>query len=253
MKVSIITVCLNSAEAIEDCIESVSKQTHPDIEHIIIDGSSTDGTVEIINTHKDKIFKFVSEPDDGIYNAMNKGIKVSRGDVVTTLNSDDMYASRNIVHQMSEFIEKHKFDAAYGDLVYVDRDNIEKVTRYWKAGYYQKGAFRYGWTPPHPTFFCRRGLFEKYGFFDRRFKIAADFELMLRFIEKNRIKFGYLPKVIVKMRRGGRANILNGIIRGNLEIMKSFRLNNICFPPLFFAHKLITKISQLFKRPRLLL
>jgi len=248
MKLSMITVCFNSVETIEDTLTSILCQSHEDIEHIVIDGGSTDGTLEIIDRYKDKIAKVISEPDKGIYDAMNKGIRLSTGDIVATLNSDDVYADQTIVSQMVEFIQNNGLDAAYGDLVYIDHNNSDHVTRFWKAGEYKRGAFYYGWVIPHPTFFCRKQVFEKYGYFNEKFQVAADFELLLRFIEKHQIKVGYLPKVIVKMRTGGKANVLRGIIRGNWEIIRSFRLNNLRLSPWFFILKPATKISQLFTR-----
>ena len=249
MKVSIITVVFNGVLTVEDCIKSVRLQTYPDIEHIIIDGGSTDGTLGILAKYHGQISKYLSEPDKGIYNAMNKGIKLSTGDIVATLNSDDVYADETIVGQMVEFMQNNGLDAAYGDLVYVDRNNIDRIARFWKAGVYKKGAFCYGWVMPHPTFFCQKKIFEKYGYFNEQFQTAADFELMLRFIERYQIKVGYLPKLIVKMRAGGKANVLRGIIRGNCEIIRSFRLNALRLSPWFFVLKPVTKISQLFARP----
>lgn len=245
LKASIITVVFNGARTIEDCIISIHTQKYQNIEHIIIDGGSRDGTTEIVEKHKDKISNFISGPDDGIYDAMNKGIKLSTGDIIATLNSDDFYADSVVVRQMVEFIEDNRLDAAYGDLIYINKDNTSKITRLWKPGNYIRGAFCYGWVPPHPTFFCRKRIFEKYGCFNNKFRVAADFELMLRFIEKHRIKVGYFPKGIVKMRTGGKANVLKGMIRGNLEIINSFRLNGLHISPWFFVRKPINKISQL--------
>ena len=249
MKVSIITVCFNSKKTIKDTIESVVSQKYDNIEYIIVDGGSVDGTLDILKKYRDQIHKYISDPDDGIYEAMNKGIKLSTGDIIAILNSDDMYPDQTIAGQMVEFVQSNGLDAAYGDLVYIDHNNTDHVTRFWRAGEYKKGAFCYGWVLPHPTFFCRKEIFEKYGYFNEKFQIAADFELMLRFIEKHQIKVGYLPKVIVKMRVGGKANILRGMIRGNWEIIKSFRLNDLRLSPWFFIVKPITKISQLFRRP----
>jgi len=250
MKVSIITVCFNSAETIEDTIKSVLSQDFKDIEYIIVDGGSTDGTLDIINRYKNDIAKVISEPDNGIYDAMNKGFRSSAGSIVATLNGDDIYAEKSIVGQMAEFIETKDLDAAYGDLVYVDRHDTEHVKRFWQPGPYKKGAFYCGWVIPHPTFFCRKEIFEKHGYFNDKMQIAADFELMLRFIEKNQIKVGYLPEVIVKMRTGGKANVLRGMIQGNKEIMKSFHLNNLHMSPRFFVYKPMIKISQLLGRFR---
>ncbi|MFB0524359.1 MAG: glycosyltransferase family 2 protein, partial [Phycisphaerae bacterium] len=236
------------AEKIEDTIRSVLSQDYKNIEHIIVDGGSTDGTLNIIKKYQDQIHKYISEPDKGIYDAMNKGIKLSTGDIIAILNSDDVYTSRSVVGEMVEFIENHNLDAAYGDLLYIDRNNSNHVTRFWKAGKYKRGAFYYGWVIPHPTFFCRKEVFEKHGYFNNDFQIAADFELMLRFIEKHQIRVGYLPKVIVKMSTGGKANVLKGVVKGNWEIIKSFRLNELRISPLFFVRKPIDKMSQLFNR-----
>lgn len=249
MKISIITVCYNSASTIEGTIKSVLDQDYKNVEYIIVDGGSTDGTLRILDRCKDKISHFVSEPDDGIYAAMNKGIKLSTGDIIATLNADDLYANESILRQMVEFMQRNDLDAAYGDIVYVDRNNTHHITRFWRTGEYKRGAFYYGWVIPHPTFFCRKQVFEKHGYFNEKFKVAADFELLLRFIEKYQIKVGYLPKVIVKMRTGGKANVLRGIIRGNCEIIRSFRLNSLRLSPWFFIVKPATKISQLFTRP----
>lgn len=248
-KVSIITVVLNGVETIEGTIKSVLSQDYKGIEYIIVDGGSTDGTLDILKKYHDRIQKYISEPDDGIYNAMNKGVRLSSGDIVATLNGNDVYANRSIVGEMIDFIENRSLDAAYGDLVYVDKGDLEKVTRVWRPGEYKKGAFRYGWVIPHPTFFCRKQIFEKYGYLNEKFQVAADFELLLRFIEKHQIKVGYLSKVIVKMQAGGKANVLRGMIRGNREIIKSFRLNGLRLSPWFFVCKPLTKISQLFARP----
>jgi glycosyltransferase involved in cell wall biosynthesis len=249
MKVSIITVCFNIADTIEDTIKSVLGQVYQDIEYIVVDGGSADGTLDIVNRYKNKIARVISEPDNGIYNAMNKGLSLSAGDIVATLNGDDVYAEKTTVSRMVEFIQQNNLDAAYGDLVYFDRRDPGHVKRYWRPGPYKKGAFCRGWVIPHPTFFCRKEIYEKFGYFNDMLQIAADFELMLRLIEKHRIKIGYLPKVIVKMRTGGRANVLRGIIQGNKEILKSFRMNSIRLSPSFFVCKPMTKISQLFARP----
>ena len=249
MKVSIITVCLNTAETIEGTIRNVLAQDYKDIEYTIIDGGSSDGTLNIIDSYRTNISNIISEPDNGIYDAINKGIRLSKGDLIAILNSDDMYADEGVVQEMVEFIETHDLDAAYGDLVYVDHKDVTRVTRVWRAGEYKKGAFGKGWVPPHPTFFCRKTVYERYGYFKDEFQVAADFELMLRFIEKHRINVGYLPKVIVKMRTGGKANVLRGMIRGNREIMKSFRLNNLRRSPWLFIYKPMIKISQFLQRP----
>ena len=249
MKVSIITVCFNSAATIEDTIRSVLSQDYKDIEYIVVDGASTDGTLDIINRYKNNMAKVVSEPDNGIYDAMNKGLRSSTGGIVATLNGDDVYAEKTTVSRMVEFIQHNGLDAAYGDLIYVDRRDTRHVKRFWQPGRYKRGAFSHGWVIPHPTFFCRKEIFERFGYFNDKLQIAADFELMLRLIEKHRIKIDYLPKVIVKMSTCGKANVLRGMIQGNKEIIRSFRLNNLRLSPWFVVCKPITKISQLFRRP----
>jgi len=249
MIVSIITVCLNSVETIEDTIKSVLGQDYREIEYIIVDGNSTDGTLDIINKYREEIDKIISEPDHGIYEAMNKGIKFSTGEVIAILNSDDIYADHSIVGRVVEFLQSNCFDAVYGDLIYVDCHKSNRIKRYWRAGPYRKNTFRYGWALPHPTFFCRKEIFDTFGSFDAKLQIAGDFELMLRFIENHHIKVGYFPEVIAVMRGGGKANILRGIIQGNMEIISSFRKNDLRISPWFFILKPIVRISQLFRRP----
>lgn len=249
MTISIITVVYNNNQTVRDSIDSVLSQKYKDIEYIIIDGGSTDGTLDILAKYRSQIAQCISEPDKGIYDAMNKGLKLATGDCIAFLNSDDFYASANAVSSIMKAFETMNVDAVYGDIVYVDKHNANKLVRYWKAGEYKNGAFFYGWAPPHPAFFCRRQVYEKYGYFNDKFQIAADFELMLRFIEKHKIKVGYLPEPIVKMRGGGKANVLSGIIRGNWEIIKSFRLNGLRLSPWFFVRKPMAKISQLFIKP----
>ena len=176
MKVSIITVCFNSVAMIEDTIRSVREQTYEEVEHIVVDGGSTDGTQEIVSRHNRRIQKFISEPDRGIYDAMNKGLRLARGDVVGFLNADDVYASPTAVGDIVAALQADHTDGAYGDLVYVGRDS-NRVVRYWRAGTYRPRAFYSGWVPPHPTFFCRTALYGELGGFDPAYRIAGDFEL----------------------------------------------------------------------------
>lgn len=249
MRVSIITVSYNSDKTIEDAIKSVLSQTYPDIEYIIVDGGSIDGTIEIVNKHRDKIAKFVSEPDKGIYDAMNKGIKLAAGEIVGILNSDDFYADENAVKKIVEAIEKGKADVCWGDLVYVAKNNTDKIIRFWKSSKYQEGKFRRGWHPPHPTFFVKKHIYEKYGVFNLDLKIAADYELMLRFLEKYKVNSCYIPKILVKMRTGGESNkgVIN-IIKANLESYRAWQINDLKGG--FFAVflKPLSKIIQYFKK-----
>ena len=204
MKVSIITIAYNSAETIEDTIKSIVTQDYSNIEYIIIDGGSTDKTLSIVDKFKDSITTIISEPDKGIYDAMNKGVQNATGDIVGILNSDDIYADNKVVSRIVEAIGNK--DSIYADLVYVDRDNTDKVTRYWKSGKYRKGIFKKGWMPPHPTFFIKKSCYDQYGTYNLQLKSAADYELMLRMLHKHNISVAYLPEVITKMRVGGQSN-----------------------------------------------
>ncbi len=251
MKVSIITVCFNSAGTVEDTIRSVCEQEYEPVEHVIVDGGSTDGTVEIVKRHNGRIKKFISEPDEGIYDAMNKGLHLAQGEVIAFLNADDVYAAPTVVPDVVAALHADHTDGVYGDLVYVGRRNTNRIVRYWRAGEYQPRAFHSGWVPPHPTFFCRRALYHEFGGFNPRYRIAGDFELMLRLIEKYRIHVQYIPKPFVRMRAGGRANTLRGIIQGNREIIQAFHRNDMAFPPAFFVTKFFRKARQFVRRPSL--
>ncbi len=247
-RISIITVVKNNAQTIKDAIDSVLSQTYQNIEYIVIDGGSTDGTVEIINGYKEKIDILISEPDYGIYDAMNKGIKEASGDIIGFLNSDDMYNDEHVLNRIYEVFAKTKVDIVYGDLVYVEKSNTSKIIRYWKAGEYKKGAFKRGWHPPHPSFFVKKEIYEKYGLFDLDYRIAADYELMLRFIEKYRIKTVYIQNLLVKMRTGGESNrSVANIIKANIESYKAWKKNGLSVFPFFIIMKPLRKILQLFR------
>ena len=249
MKVSIITVSYNSEATIEDTIHSVLKQTYSNIEYIIIDGDSSDGTLDIVRKHDDRIATVVSEKDKGIYDAMNKGIEQATGDVIGILNSDDFYASPTIIEQVVDAFHKTGCDALYGDLVYVNQNQVEKVARYWKAGAYKPGAFKRGWMPPHPTFFVRADKYRELGGYNLELKSAADYELMLRFIHKHEIEVAYLPEVMIKMRVGGQSNqSLMNRLKANREDKKAWDINGLKPAPYTFIAKPVSKISQFWKR-----
>jgi len=250
MKVSIITVSFNSASTIEDTIKSVLSQNYKDIEYIIIDGDSTDGTNDILKKYEDNISTVISETDNGIYDAMNKGLAVSTGDVVGCLNADDYYADEYVVSRIAAAFDQNAPQAVYGDLVYVDRTNVDKIVRYWQADTYKQGNFYLGWVPPHPTFYCRRDLFEQYGLYRTDYRVAADFELMLRFMEKHHIKVSYIPDTLVHMRIGGKANTWAGILRGNREIIRAFKANGLNFPWKIFWYKPYLKLKQYLTKPK---
>ncbi len=251
LKVSVVTVCFNSADTVEDTIRSVCEQEYKPVEHVIIDGGSTDGTVEIVKRHNGRIKKFISEPDEGIYDAMNKGLHLAQGEIVAFLNADDVYASPTVISKVVAAMHAENTDGVYGDLVYVRRRNGHRIVRYWRAGEYQPRVFDSGWVPPHPTFFCRRALYQEFGGFNPSYRIAGDFELMLRLIEKHRIRVQYIPRPFVQMRAGGRANTLRGIIQGNREIVHAFRDNGLEFSSRFFCLKLFRKLRQFVQKPRM--
>jgi len=250
VKISVVTVCYNCAHTLADTLESVRRQSHGELEHILVDGGSTDGTQDLVAKHNGRISKFVSEPDEGIYDAMNKGLCLAEGEFVAFLNADDMYTDDHVISDVVAAAEAGDVDAVYGDLLYVRRDDPGKVVRYWKAGEYLPGAFRLGWVPPHPTFFCRRRVFERFGAFDSAYRLAGDFELMLRLIERHGIRVGYIPRPLVRMRVGGRANTVRGVLRGNREILRAFAANGLKPAPGFFWRKPLVKVGQFLRRPK---
>ena len=246
MNISIITATFNAETVLKRAIQSVSSQINvQDIEHIIIDGQSTDGTLDIIKEQKKYISQWTSEKDKGIYDAMNKGIKMASGDIIGILNSDDFYTSNTILSKVLSIFEDPTIDACYGDLVYVDNQNTNLVIRYWKAGIYTSSRFYHGWMPPHPTFFVRRSIYEKYGLFNLSLGSAADYELMLRFLYKNKIKVSYIPETLVKMRVGGISNAsLSNRIKANIMDRKAWKINNLKPYPWTLLAKPLRKIKQ---------
>lgn len=251
MKISIITVCFNSATTIGYTINSVASQSYAYKEHIIVDGNSSDATVESVRASS-CVSRFVSEPDKGIYDAMNKGIALAAGDVVGTLNADDFYANDQVLAEVAKVFLDPTIEACYGDLVYVRQDNVNQVVRFWKSRDYESGLFKSGWMPAHPTFFVRKSVYEKLGSFDLNYKIAADFELLFRFIEQNKIKTRYLPSVLVKMRLGGTTNKnVSNIVRQNKEIVVILNKYYGDFSTgKFIFIKLVDRMLQFFCRPK---
>ena len=251
MKVSIITVTFNSVSVINDCLNSISSQEYNNIQHIVIDGASTDGTLSILESKHSQISTLVSKPDNGIYDAMNKGIQIATGDIIGFLNSDDFYANNKVISKVvREFERDSLLDACYSDLIYVDQLKISKIVRYVKSSEFNIGLFSKGWCPPHPTFFVRRSVYERLGIFDLNYHIASDVDLMMRFLEKHKIKSKYIPEVWVKMRMGGTTNKnLKNIWLQNKEIIHSFNKNNLSVNLLkFLVFKIISRILQFFKR-----
>lgn len=248
LKVSIITVCFNSASTIEATIRSVIDQNYLNIEYIIIDGGSTDGTLQIIEKYRSKVSKLISEKDDGIYFAINKGIALAAGDIIGVLHADDFYINEHVISKVVNEFEKTNSDTVYGDLQYVDRVDSNKVIRHWKSGKYAEGLFLKGWMPPHPTFFVRKKLYDKYGLFNTALRSAADYEMMLRLLHKYKCSTAYIPEVLVKMRVGGKSNVsIINRIQANREDKKAWLINGLK-PELFtFIRKPLSKLNQFFK------
>lgn len=250
MKISIITVSYNSDKTIKETIQSVASQTHKDIEYIVIDGESTDGTLEIVKSFGGVVSRLVSEPDAGIYDAMNKGLSLATGEVVGFLNSDDFFQDSQVVAMISEAMSDPVIDACYGDLVYVDRKDIGRVIRYWKSRDYVGGLCSTGWMPAHPTFYARRILYKTHGGFDLNFKLQADFEMALRLLDIEKIKTIYMPKIMVHMRIGGATNLsLKNIIIGNIEASNACLKHGLNGGITFIARKIASRIPQFLKRP----
>ena len=250
LKISVITVCFNSAKTIADTLRSVAAQTHAEVEHIIVDGGSTDGTLTIIDRHRERLATFISEPDRGVYDAMNKGIMRATGDVVGFLNADDVYADATALEAVAAAFGTPGVDACYADLVYVEKQDMSRIVRYWRPGEYRLGLFRKGWMPPHPTFFVRREVFARFGMFDLQYRLQADFELAMRFLEVHRIRAAYIPRILVNMRMGGMSNnsYLN-ILKGNLEAYQACRKNGLPVSIFFILHKLCSRLPQFFSKP----
>jgi glycosyltransferase involved in cell wall biosynthesis len=281
MKVSLITVSYNSAKTIADTLKSVQSQTYKDIEYIVVDGNSSDGTIEIVKQFLDSakdvsqdasqdsgkdvsqdasqdsekdisqdtgvVKKFLCERDKGIYDAMNKGLAMATGEVIGVLNSDDFYCSNDVIEEVVRAFQQNNTDCLYGDLNYVDPIDTSKIVRKWRSGSFRKQNFLKGWMPPHPTFFVRKSCYDKFGKFDTQFKSAADYELMLRFLFKESCSAVHLPKVMIHMRAGGVSNVsLKNRIRANREDRLAWKINGL--KPKWFTllRKPLSKLIQYF-------
>jgi glycosyltransferase len=279
MKVSLITVSYNSASTIADTLKSVQFQTYKDIEYIVVDGNSSDGTIEIVKQFLDSaedaiqgrtegasqdlpgdlsnnlinitsqglVTKFLCERDKGIYDAMNKGLAMANGDIIGVLNSDDFYCSNDVIEEVVRAFQQNNTDCLYGDLNYVDPIDTSKIVRKWRSGSFRKDNFLKGWMPPHPTFFVRKTCYDRFGKFDTQFKSAADYELMLRFLFKESCSAVHLPKVMIHMRAGGVSNVsLKNRIRANREDRLAWKINGL--KPKWFTllRKPLSKLIQYF-------
>jgi len=241
LKISIITITFNSENSILQTLQSVKNQSFNNYEYLLIDGGSKDATLNIANK-QNHISKLISEPDKGIYDALNKGIKNSTGEIIGFLNSDDTFYDENSLQHIVDAFDKNT-DCVFGDLIYTDKN--EKIKRVWKGSAFKKGAFKKGWMPAHPTFYCRRSVYEKLGLYDDSFKIAGDFELMLRFLEKHNIRSKYIPKTLVNMKVGGASN--NGL-KSKLDILneefRAFDQNDISINKLSYIFHKAKKIKE---------
>ena len=243
MKISIITVCFNSKEHIKDTIESVFNQSYPEIEYIVVDGGSKDGTVEILKSFNGKISQWISEPDEGIYDAMNKGIRLATGDVVGIVNSDDFFHRRDSIEAIAKCFRENEVESVFADVIFVKRDNPERHIRYYSSESFRPWKMKFGFMPAHPTFFTYRSTFEKYGFYDTSFTIAADFEIMVRLFLKHKISYKYINMDLMKMRTGGvstRSLKSNLII--NKENLRALRKNGFYSNYLFLFSRYVIKI-----------
>ena len=252
IKISIITVSFNSVITIRDTIESIISQDYNNIEYIIIDAGSKDGTLDIIKEYEEHISYFISEADNGIYDGMNKGIAAASGDIIGILNSDDFYPNSFVISNVASAFKKQGCDAVYGDLVYVKFFDIDKIVRYWQSGGYSVYKIKNGWMLPHPTFFVKKYLYEKYGYYDTDLKTAADYKMILKLLYKYNIKVFYIPMILVNMRMGGASNssILNRI-RANNEDGLAWTKNQLDKPIFVRIKKPLQKIIQFFLRPKL--
>lgn len=248
--ISLITVVRNNPQVAQAVASGLDQAYAGRIESIVIDGASTDGTLAALASLRGRIAHLVSEPDKGIYDAMNKGLGLATGDLVGLLNADDLYQDAQVFSRIARAFEDPAVEVCYGDLVYVRSEDPSKVLRYWRSGPPRPEAFQWGWMPPHPTLFVRRSVYDRLGLFDTRYCIAADYEFMLRILLKHRLKAAYLPEVLVRMRVGGASNgSLKGIIRANAECRRAFRDLGLPCTPLFTPAKLARHAVQLLRRP----
>jgi glycosyltransferase len=227
LQISVITAVKNRASTLGSCLRSVQAQTWGDVEHIVVDGGSTDGTLGVLAASRAHLAKLISESDRGVYDALNKGIRAASGDVVGFMHADDEFASGHALEQVARAFEDPRVEAVYGDLVYVSRDDPSRIVRYWRAGRYSRSQLANGWMPPHPTFYVRRDVYRRFGGFDTRYKIAADYENMLRILWKGGVHAAYVPEVLVRMRMGGISNQLVNMLLKSREDYAALRENGI--------------------------
>lgn len=250
MKISVITVCFNSARTLGDTLQSVAAQDYPDVEHIVIDGGSTDDTPDVMRRFGGHVATYVSERDRGIYDAMNKGLARATGDVVGFLNSDDVYTHAGVLTRIASVMEDPELDACYANLYFVDPLRQDVIRRVWRSRDYEPGlCARRGWMPAHPTFYARRGLYERHGGFNLDYSLQADFDMALRLLDIHGIRARFVPEFWVRMRMGGASNAsIRNVLRGNLQAWRACRSHNIRVPPWFILTKLASRLNQFGNR-----
>lgn len=246
MKISIITAVYNRATTLTNSIDSVQSQSYGNTEHVLVDGASSDGSVELIQERLRSQDLFVSERDKGIYDALNKGLKMATGDVIGLVHSDDYLADSHVLRDVAHALSQPGVDGVYGDLQYVSKDDTSKVIRHWESGEYHISKLKRGWMPPHPTLFLKREVIEQWGGYDTNLRIAADYDAMLRYLQKGKIQLAYVPRVLVKMRVGGESNqSLKKIIQKSREDIVALRNNGVGgFGTLVFKN--LSKVKQFF-------
>ncbi|WP_144769330.1 glycosyltransferase family 2 protein [Herbaspirillum sp. SJZ099] len=245
-KISIITVSYNSEATIADTLHSINEQTYENLEYLVIDGGSKDRTMELVENNGKRIALKISEKDRGIYDAYNKGLALAQGEIIGFLNSDDFYCDRTAIEKVMRVFEDPQVDACYADLVYVDRDDTSKIVRHWKSRPYKEGLFKQGFVPAHPTLFLRKKVYEQAGGFNLDYRLAADYEFMLRIFHKHNLHSAYLPEILVKMRDGGATGgSLKSIRKQNTEIVKALEQHGVSYSKAhFFLHKLANRFCQ---------
>lgn len=245
-KISIITASFRSESTIIDTLRSVNMQTYENIEHIVVDGASNDRTLEIVQSEGKRVAQVLSERDNGIYEAFNKGLALANGEIIGFLNSDDFYCTENVIEKVIKTFEDESVEACYGDLVYVDRNNTERITRHWKSRSYSAGIFKNAFHPAHPTLFLRKSVYEKAGKFNLTYRIAADYEFMLRIFHQLNIKSIYIPEILVKMRTGGASGeSIQSIRRQNKEIFNALEQHGVsCSKANFLLRKIGDRVLQ---------
>lgn len=248
MRISIITATYNSEKTLLDTLLSLEKQTHPDIEYIVVDGASKDNTIELIKSNCTRVSKIICEPDHGIYDALNKGIQAASGDVIGFLHSDDLLAYDDAIADIAKTFESTGCDAIYGDLEYVAQNDTTKRIRLWESGSFSRFKMKVGWMPPHPSFYMKRECYSQFGCFSLDYRISADYDSLLRYILKQRILIEYLPKVLVKMRVGGISNrSVSSMVKKSMEDIRVMKQNGIIWP-IVLVYKNISKLPQFIKK-----